>query len=148
MPSSPIRAIQRNFFDTDNVIKLVDASMRKSLSRFGAFVRTRSRSSIRKRKRASNPGEPPSSHTGILKRFIFFSYDAKNKSVVVGPTPLRSDSTAPELLEHGGAGITSKFINRRGQERRRGQWRARPFMKPAFDAELPGFLQSLKDSIK
>lgn len=145
--ASTLDAIKKNFFDSEKVLKAVDANNRRKLSRFGAFVRTRSKSSIRKRKRASKPGEPPSSHTGILKKFIYFSYDEATKSVVVGPAALRNNSTAPRLLEHGGSGVTSKFVNRRGQIHRRGFWRARPFMRPAFEKELPSFLQSLKDSI-
>jgi hypothetical protein len=82
------------------------------LSKFGAYVRTAAKSSIRKRKRASAPGSPPSSHTGLLKRFIYFGYDTAARSVVIGPVPLNQVSftedmrpvrgTVPESLEYGG----------------------------------------------
>lgn len=146
--ATTVDAIKKSFFDAEKVQRSVDASTRKTLSRFGAFVRTRSRSSIRKRRAASVPGQPPSSHTGLLKKFVFFSYDTEAKTVVIGPAALRSNATAPELLEYGGKGVTSRFVNRRGQQRRTGYWRARPFMRPAYEKELPGYLQSLKDSIK
>lgn len=143
-----IDAIKRNFFDSDKVIRAVDREMRRQLSRFGAFVRTRSKSSIRKRKAASKPGSPPTNRTGLLKKFIFFSYDEQTKTVVIGPAAFKSNATAPELLEYGGRGVTSRFVNRRGQIPRQGIWRPRPFMRPAFDAELPKFLQGLKDCVK
>ncbi|HOM77081.1 MAG TPA: hypothetical protein PLE88_11240, partial [Anaerohalosphaeraceae bacterium] len=56
------------FFDSPKVIRAVDKSTRKVLSRFGAFVRRTAKQSIRKRKKSSTPGTPPSSHTGLLKR--------------------------------------------------------------------------------
>lgn len=145
---SAIDAIKKNFFDRDKVQRAVDKSMRQSLSKFGAFVRTRSRSSIRKRKKPSPPGSPPSSHTGLLKKFIYFSYDEASKTVVIGPMAFRASATAPELLEYGGAGVVSQYVTRRGQKRRAGQWRPRPFMRPAYATELPKFMGSLKDSIK
>lgn len=143
-----IEAIKRNFFDSDKVIAAVDRATRKQLSKFGAFVRMRSRSSIRKRKATSKPGTPPTSRTGLLKKFIFFSYDEATKTVVIGPAAFKSNATAPELLEYGGRGTTSRFVNRRGQVPRQGIWRPRPFMRPAFDAELPKFMQGLKDCVK
>ena len=48
------------FFDRAKVKNAVDKGVRKVLSKFGAFVRRTARSSIRKRKRVSAPGEPPS----------------------------------------------------------------------------------------
>ena len=143
-----IEALKRNFFDSEKVLRAVDSTMRRKLSKFGAFVRTRSRSSIRKRKAVSQPGTPPTNRTGLLKKFIFFSYDEQTKTVVIGPAAFRENATAPELLEHGGRGITSRFVNRTGQIPREGIWRPRPFMRPAFETELPKFLTSLKDSVK
>lgn len=76
------------FFDGKKVMNAVDKAARNALSRFGAFVRQRARSLIRSRKRASLPGEPPSSHTGYLKNNIFFSYEPASQSVVIGPVPI------------------------------------------------------------
>lgn len=123
---------KRGFFDRDAVIDDTDEGTRKTFSRFGAFVRQRSRSSIRKRKKTSAPGQPPSSHTGLLKRFIFFSWDANERSVVIGPTLLNAKSRGriiPQILEHGGRSESARtdrtFIVA-----------PRPFMQPAFDTEL------------
>ena len=94
------------FFDTDRVKRAADTATRKVLSKAGAFIRTAAKSSIRKRKAISAPGQPPSSHTGLLKRFIFFGYDADRKIVVVGPMRLNQKvGAAPEALEHGGQSV-------------------------------------------
>ncbi|MCZ2341691.1 MAG: hypothetical protein LC104_07830 [Bacteroidales bacterium] len=103
---------------------------RKVLSKFGAYVRQRAKTSIRKRKGISPPGSPPYSHVGLLKKFLFFAYDAERQSVVIGPTRIREASEAPKLLEHGG---DTTLETKRGRQRIR--YRPRPFMGPAFLAE-------------
>jgi len=94
----------RFFFDSREVIDRVDRATRGVFSKFGAYVRTAARRSIRKRRKSSAPGRPPSSHTGLLKRFIFFSYDSGARSVVIGPERLsgRNRGEAPGILEYGG----------------------------------------------
>lgn len=129
--------IQSLFFDRPKVRRAVDHAKRRSLSRAGAFIRQRARTSIRKRKRSSRAGEPPSSHTGLLRRFILFGYDRRSDSVVVGPVGFRR-SRAPSVLEFGGP---TKVVSssRRGAGRRK-QSRtiriaARPYMRPALEKE-------------
>jgi hypothetical protein len=97
-----LRQAKAGFFDRPAVQSATDRATNRNLSRFGAFVRTRSRSSIRKRKGISEPGQPPSSHVGTLKKFIFFSFESTTKSVVIGPTRTAEGGEAPALLEHGG----------------------------------------------
>ena len=129
------------FFDTAKVRRAVSDGTRKVLSKFGAFVMTAARHSIRKRKAVSQPGRPPSSHVGTLKRLIFFGYEPGKKSVVIGPTPFAAKggtAVVPELLEQDHAAGTTRRI--RGT--RRGKvvvmtYRARPYMGPAFESEKP-----------
>jgi len=109
------------FFDKEGkanpLLKSLDKAARDILSRFGAFVRRTAKSSIRKRKRISAPGKPPSSHTGLLKNFIFFGYDATKQSVVVGPIRLNTRVNAPEVLEYGGTvsfGAAKKIFRKVG----------------------------------
>ena len=136
------------FFDAPKVVRAVDKATRRVLSKFGAYVRTSARSSIRKRKKPSRPGSPPSSHTGLLKRFIYFGYDPAKCSVVIGPARLNSKpGAAPEALEYGG---TTKFTTRR-----RGRKVAvsakiadRPFMRPALKKELPKLPAMWANSVK
>ena len=135
------------FFDRQAVISKVDAASRKVLSKFGAFVRRSAKSSIRKRKKPSPPGSPPSSHTGLLKKFIFFGFDpsAGRGSVVIGPTRLtqRGRGEAPPLLEYGG----TTTLTRRGK-RKRTTYKARPFMGPAFEKEQPKLPAMWRDSVR
>lgn len=127
------------FFDSPKVIRAVDKSTRKVLSKFGAFVRRSARQSIRKRKRTSAPGSPPSSHTGLLKRFIFFGYDPDQKSVVIGPVPLNQRGKTPSTLEYGGRATV---------RRKQVQISPRPFMGPAMEKEKPKLPGMWKDSVK
>ncbi|HNQ22488.1 MAG TPA: hypothetical protein PKK06_05280 [Phycisphaerae bacterium] len=125
------------FFDTRAVTKRVDKATRKVLSKFGAFVRTGAKHSIRKRKAVSKPGEPPSSHIGLLRKFIFFGYDAGRRSVVIGPLRLNQKvGDAPQALEYGGTSTVVEGL-RGKRKKRRVRIAARPFMGPAFEREKP-----------
>jgi len=138
-------AFKRSFFDSKRVMSAVDGATRRVLSRFGAFVRRRARSSIRKRKRISRPGEPPSSHVGLLRRGILFGYDTARQSVVIGPMRLNQRSAeAPPLLEYGGQ---TRRRDRRGRSELL-TYRARPYMGPAFEAEKPGLPALWRDSVR
>ena len=136
------------FFDRKAVRSAVDRTARRVLSRFGAFVRRAAKSSIRKRKRASAPGEPPSSHTGLLKQFIFFGYDRDRRSVVTGPQRLNQKvGDAPAALEHGGVSTVVEGLRGR-RRRRRVRIKARPYMGPAFEQERPKLAAMWRDSVK
>ena len=136
------------FFDRKAVRSAVDRTTRRVLSRFGAFVRRGAKSSIRKRRRASAPGQPPSSHTGLLKKFIFFGYDRSARSVVIGPQRLNQKvSDAPHTLEYGG--ISTVVEGLRGKRKKRHvRIKARPFMGPAFEQEKPKLAAMWQDSVR
>ncbi len=141
------------FFTSKAVTSRVDAATRRVLSKFGAFVRRTAKGSIRKRKKASVPGQPPSSHTGLLKKFIWFGYEPNEHSVVIGPAKLTSKNTdAPENLEHGGTVILTetKWIGRgkKKRQKRNVHIAARPFMGPAMDKELPKLPSLWDGSVK
>jgi hypothetical protein len=137
------QAAKEGFFDRAKVQAAIDRSTRKVLSKFGAFVRQRARTSIRTRTGTSRPGEPPHSHVGLLKRFILFAFDPSRKSVVIGPTLLRSTSKAPRLLEHGGETVIET-----NNGPRPARYRPRPFMGPAFEKERPGLPALWRDSAR
>ena len=133
------------FFDRLLIQSKVDAATRKRLSKFGAHVRQTARQSIRKRKGSSRPDQPPSSHTGLLKQFIFFGYDSSQRSVVIGPVALaRKASGIPAVLEHGG-NVTIQWGKARGKTV---NIEARPFMGPAFESELQNMTSLWANSIK
>lgn len=122
------------FFDKPAIRHRVDYAKRRALSRVGAFVRQRARSSLRRRKGYSQPGNPPNLHHGGLKQIVF-AWDPAVESVVIGPmmftgrTARRED--VPGLLEHGGTVLRERL----------GEWEyyhyePRPYMRPALDAEI------------
>ncbi|MFO0880735.1 MAG: hypothetical protein U0840_25665 [Gemmataceae bacterium] len=139
-----LNAMKGMFFDRAGVQRAVDAATRRVLSRFGAFVMTRSRTSIRTRKGISAPGSPPHSHTGLLRKGILFGYDTARQSVVVGPVVGRSGGIASRALEYGGSSVVR---NRRGGSQPT-RVKSRPFMQPALAAELPGLPAMWRDSVR
>ncbi len=140
--------IKRMFFDRKAVTGAADRATRRVFSKFGAFVRRTARSSIRKRKRASSPGEPPSSRTGLLKRFIFFGYDRTKRSVVIGPQKLnQSIGDAPEALEYGGTSTVVEGL-KSNRRKRKVKIAARPYMGPAFEKQRPQLPAMWRDSVK
>jgi len=137
--------MKRMFFDSKTVRKKTDKTTRRVLSRFGAFVRRTARQSIRKRKKASQPGKPPSSHVGLLKKFIFFGFDVLRRSVVIGPARLtrKGRGEAPSALEYGGTVTMQGSGNKK-----KARVRPRPYMGPALDKEKDQLPALWRDSIK
>ena len=139
-----LKAMQSRFFDSAPVRTAAGRAKRKVLSRFGAFVRRTAKSSIRKRKKVSSPGKPPTSRTGFLKKFIFFGYVPASDSVVVGPIKLNSKAgEIPRTLELGGK---TTVVTRR--KKKTVKIAARPYMTPAMDKELPKLPDMWRDSIR
>jgi phage gpG-like protein len=124
-PVSPYTKQQalRLFFDRDVVVRHTNAYTRRVLSRFGALCRTIARRSMRRRKGASPPGTPPNAHVGKLRDELYFAYDFKRDSVVVGPVLLTRRSLVPQLHEFGGSvRVQNKVV----------RYPPRPYMRPAF----------------
>ena len=136
------------FFDSRKVLSATDRTRRRILSKFGAYVRRTARSSIRKRKKVSQPGKPPTSRTGFLKRFIYFGYDPANQSIVVGPIRLNSKvGDAPQALELGGKSTVVSGLKKK-RKKKTVNIAARPFMRPAMEKELPKLPDLWKNSIR
>lgn len=104
-----------------------------ALGRFGAYTRRTARSSIRKRKKISAPGAPPSSHTDALRAGIMYAVDREKLTVVVGVP--KGKSSAPAVLEHGGFGKDGK------------KYQARPYMAPAFAKQQANIPKLFKNCI-
>lgn len=137
--------LTRIFFDRSAIIKMMDAKTRRALSKTGAYIRTTARSSMRRRKKASAPGQPPSVHgKGLLKKLLFFGYDSQTKSVVVGPEKLNTiiNAGAPEANEYGGTFTRTYGTNLKRKKnkakatRMRVTYKKRPFMQPAFKKHI------------
>lgn len=152
------------FFDSVAVKNMLDKKSKQALSKMGAFVRRRARSSIRKRKKVSDPGKPPTDRTGKVKRFIWFALDPKRLSLVVGPVKLGNTNKGSfrsvggpgtRLLEHGGQATIHEVFHHGTWKRasvvrdtsglesreRRVTIANRPFMGPALAAERGKFAQ-------
>jgi len=134
------KTVKKHFFDRKKIKHRVDARTRKVLSKFGSFVRRSAQQSIRPSGHTSRPGHPPFSHSGKLKRKIFFIFDPKRRSVVIGPIiyPGKTGRALP-ALEYGGktdmpSGDLVKI-------------EARPFMGPAFKTNLAVVPSLWRDSI-
>lgn len=153
---------KRSFFDRNKVQNAMDKTTGRVLSRFGAFVRTRAKTSMRKREGTSKPGQPPFAHTGLLRKWILFAYERAQQNVIIGPLLANKifldgdgkprTGTVPEVLEYGGTiGIIEVFKHGRWQRadlrskrrlaglkmrRRFVDIAARPYMRPAHAAEL------------
>ena len=164
-----VKSAKDMFFDRRAVFDAVDAATRKVFSKFGAFVRTRAKSSIRSNKKVSLPGGPPNSHVGTLKRFIYFAYEKSEKAVYIGPVMVggtASRDTLPNLefggTEHGNGReiFISNAVGRdtKGRYTSGGKtrvvlkgtikYKARPYMGPAFRAELSGLPAQWQNSVR
>lgn len=85
----------------DKLRQLLDRKAVQALNILGAVTKKEASQSIRRRKRPSKPGEPPSSPTGRLKRTIQYAIEREAKTVVIGPVKTAPGST-PMILEYGG----------------------------------------------
>ena len=170
--SLKIDDVKGAFFDSKRVEDSVSKVERANLSKAGAFIRRSAIFSIRSGKGSSKPGQPPKSHSGILKRFLYFAFDSSSRSVVVGPALTNQTianqraigNTIPGVLESGGQEALSEV-----QSPRTGQWwkrnsklrfqqdwpqrtrrinvAARPFMAPALQANIAKIPGVWKDSV-
>jgi hypothetical protein len=140
------------FFTSAAVIKDCDRKTRSVFSKFGAFVRRTAKGSIRKAKKAARPGNPPHSHNGLLKKFVFFVWDATKRSVIIGPEKLNgTEGDAPHALEHGGQSVATRTVRvARSKYRatRRVTIEARPYIGPAAAKESPKLPDMWANSIK
>lgn len=132
------------FFDRETVEKRLADGERRAMSKIGAFVRTSARTSIRKRKKVSLPGQPPNAHTSekvVTLKNILFGYDPKAHSVVIGPVKLNSrasdwidsGSTAtPGLIERGGV-ATLQEERWKSKDGKQYKWRRRDMRRAASE---------------
>ena len=133
------------FFDRSKVEKAELRARKKVLSKFGAFVRTRARSSMRpggKKHKSAAAGEPPRTHVGLLKKLLYFGWDESSETVVVGPVPFKTGKV-PRLMEQGGTATIERVKFRKGRPPQRVKVQANfaphPFMAPALEREAPKF---------
>lgn len=133
--------------DAGRVNKAYLKAERQVLMRAAARGRGIAKRAMRKRKRASRPGEAPSVRKGQLKKFILFAFDAPKHVALFGPKKLPGSKDTPEVLEKGL--IASRRVGR-GRNRRNKSIRfaKRPAMVPALDQIMPGLPAMWKNAIR
>lgn len=124
------------------IAELTD-EQRAAYQRAAAIAKRKGQPKPKRPRQSSKPGQPPRSHLGMLRRFLFFGYDREANSVVVGPARLNGVTGGPralEALEEGGTSRTpqGQTIN----------IAARPFMGPALAKERPKLPQMWANSVK
>jgi hypothetical protein len=105
----------------------------------------------------SKPGQPPKSHEGSLKRFLYFAFNPDNQSVVVGPQisgkSASRSNPIPSVLEHGGLTRIPLFEKDKPRNAINFQgWgtvfiKPRPFMGPALEASKPKLAEFWKNAV-
>ncbi len=142
--------IKALFFDRPKVRRAVDRATLRALSKAGAFIRQRARTSIRKRAGSAQPGQPPRSHEGSLRRLILFGFDRASESVVIGPARLNRPGDAPNILEFGGRATVTRTRRdgKRVMTSKRVRIAARPYMGPALKKELPNIPKAWANSVR
>ncbi len=131
--------------NTRKIQKAAERAERRVLSRFGFLTRQAAQRSVKRRKKVSAAGQPPSSHTGALRRFILYAYQRATRSVIIGPKRLGNKGgggRAPAALEYGGRSATAD------KRPRAIKIRPRPTMGPAFKETKPQLRSLWHNSIK
>ncbi len=113
----------RTRFKGGKVLKAARRGSIESLGHAGAAIRLVARRSIRRSAEPSEPGKPPHTRKGQIKKAIVYAVEKQREDVVVGPD---YSVVGPSGMahEHGG-----RF---RGQ-----RFRKRPFMGPALEKVRP-----------
>ena len=113
-------------FDDELLEQKIEQTKRIGARRVGFQTRETAMNSITDGAGPAKPGQPPHSHTGILRRFITYDYETESSAVVIGPKLLnRRSKNVAEATE--GGGIAKSVSGRQVRVA------ARPFMSPAFD---------------
>lgn len=105
--------------ETERVLTKAKQGSFKSLGHAGAAIRLTAKRSIRRRKKASPEGQPPSTRKGQLRGAIRYEVEKQKDLVVIGP-------------EHSKVG-TSASAHEHGGRYKRQRYPKRPFMGPALN---------------
>ena len=121
-------------FDADGLAARAAKAGIGVLRRMGAYIRRVAQSKVRQSAKPSQPGEPPHTRRGALKRGILFGVDRTSNSVVVGPS-FRFVGTSMQAHEFGG-----------GYKRER--YPKRPLMGPSLRESAPHLAKMWEDAVK
>ena len=121
-------------FDADGLVARAAKASVDVLRRMGAYIRRVAQSKVRQSRNPSQPGEPPHTRRGALKRGILFGVDRRTNSVVVGPS-IRFVGTSMQAHEFGG-----------GYKRER--YPKRPLMGPSLRESAPHLAKMWENAVK
>ena len=121
-------------FDAEGLVARAAKASVDVLRRMGAYIRRVAQSKVRQSRNPSQPGEPPHTRRGALKRGILFGVDRRTGSVVVGPS-IRFVGTSMQAHEFGG-----------GYKRER--YPKRPLMGPSLRESAPHLAKMWEDAVK
>ena len=121
-------------FDADGLVARAAKASVDVLRRMGAYIRRAAQSKVRQSRNPSQPGEPPHTRRGALKRGILFGVDRRTNSVVVGPS-VRFVGTSMQAHEFGG-----------GYKRKR--YPKRPLMGPSLRESAPHLAKMWENAVK
>ena len=121
-------------FDADGLVARAAKASVDVLRRMGAYIRRIAQSKVRQSRNPSQPGEPPHTRRGALKRGILFGVDRRTGSVVVGPS-IRFVGTSMQAHEFGG-----------GYKRER--YPKRPLMGPSLRESAPHLAKMWENAVK
>ena len=121
-------------FDANGLVARAAKASVDVLRRMGAYIRRAAQSKVRQSRNPSQPGEPPHTRRGALKRGILFGVDRRTNSVVVGPS-VRFVGTSLQAHEFGG-----------GYKRER--YPKRPLMGPSLRESAPHLAKMWENAVK
>ena len=121
-------------FDADGLVARAAKASVDVLRRMGAYIRRAAQSKVRQSRNPSQPGEPPHTRRGALKRGILFGVDRRTGSVVVGPS-IRFVGTSMQAHEFGGG-------------YRKERYPKRPLMGPSLRESAPHLAKMWEDAVK
>ena len=120
-------------FDGDGLVARIARASCDILRRAGAYVRRVAQKKVTTSPKPSQPGSPPHSRKGLLKRSILFGSDG-DRSVLVGPG---FNLVGPSMSAH-------EF----GGKYRRERYPKRPLMGPSLKESAPHVAKMWRDAVK
>ena len=121
-------------FDADGLVARAAKASVDVLRRMGAYIRRVAQSKVRQSRNPSQPGEPPHTRRGALKRGILFGVDRRTNSAVVGPS-IRFVGTSMQAHEFGGGYKWERYPKR-------------PLMGPSLRESAPHLAKMWEDAVK
>lgn len=137
-------------FDADNLRSQFDKRTRRNIAYAAGIVRRTASRSMRRRKKHSAPGTPPSKRRGDFAKSIRYELDTSARVARIGPTANKYLNKAHEF---GGIftgaqlkGDRTRSSNTKGsrqQDKQKKRYPARPYMGPALQKSLPDILAAM-----